>query len=538
MAKKIILFLSELNERNVDSKYACPDNFVVTGRLSNDAPVKYLIHKYDDVSDIICITSDEARKSGLSYFVDMVNQEKYDINVIDIDFHGEEAQQFINQCVSKIYKYVSTSDEILLETTGGFRNAVMYLLLISRILSYAGIPTVDAVYSNLKNHRVEELSHLVGMFDLVGGMQELSSFGFVKNIRKYYDEQKIQDSKISNLFDCVDELMECISLCRTGLIDEKMENFNNAIDMAYTCSDGLMRQLLPAFRNKFGEKVNIISLIRWCVESGMIQQALTMYTERIPAYIMKESGLIKVGKNVELPKCKEYEDPDAVLFLDGFLGMAKKSVDSNIVSEDKILRTVISDTAVLTAPMPKISKDVSGDVKKAISSIRTILNTIYTRSGNDINKQWKEKILKLHSDYKELVEWITENIAKDKEGMARRFSKMPKKLIPALMGKDVINNSTYSCVYENTIVHLEELIPESDYEITCEMEKIKKICNDYLYIKLLRNQTNHANFQNTDSQEAIVQYLKSQGYDELSQLSVKKIESYILQGLNNLEVNV
>ncbi|MBQ2406542.1 MAG: hypothetical protein II312_07745, partial [Lachnospiraceae bacterium] len=240
----------------------------------------------------------------------------------------------------------------------------------------------------------------------------------------------------------------------------------------------------------------------------------------------------------ELPKCKEYEDPDAVLFLDGFLGMAKKSVDSNIVSEDKILRTVISDTAVLTAPMPKISKDVSGDVKKAISSIRTILNTIYTRSGNDINKQWEEKILKLHSDYKELVEWITENIAKDKEGMARRFSKMPKKLIPALMGKDVINNSTYSCVYENTIVHLEELIPESDYEITCEMEKIKKICNDYLYIKLLRNQTNHANFQNTDSQEAIVQYLKSQGYDELSQLSVKKIESYILQGLNNLEVNV
>lgn len=81
---------------------------------------------------------------------------------------------------------VQAEDEVLLETTGGFRNAVMDLLLLSRILSYTGVKTIGAVYSNYPKTEIEDLSHLIGFFDLVGGMQELTSFGSVKTLRAYY----------------------------------------------------------------------------------------------------------------------------------------------------------------------------------------------------------------------------------------------------------------------------------------------------------------------------------------------------------------
>ena len=48
-------------------------------------------------------------------------------------------ENFEAATLPKILDFVDSQDEILLETTGGLRNTVMYLLLISRVLSYKGV---------------------------------------------------------------------------------------------------------------------------------------------------------------------------------------------------------------------------------------------------------------------------------------------------------------------------------------------------------------------------------------------------------------
>lgn len=88
--------------------------------------------------------------------------------------------------------------------------------------------------------------------------------------------------------------------------------------------------------------------------------------------------------------------------------------------------------------------------------------------------------------------------------------------------------------YITTLRHLEKLLPNSGYEVKCSLEQIETISRDYLYIKALRNMTNHANDSGTSEQERLMQYLEEYGYQPLEQVTVNDMRRVILQALDNL----
>lgn len=319
-ARKIILFLSDLKKGAAEQTYTCPDGSKVVGTQTNEAPVNYLLKAYPDVCEVLCIVTPVAEKSGafekLKTAIDQVT-------VKDITFDGRD---FAAGPLAEIMSRMKKGDEILLDTTGGLRDAIMQLLLVSRALSFSGIPTVGAVYANYGAKQIVDCSHLIGLFDLVGGMQEMASFGSVKTLREYYGDKA--EEKVKTLLDAMEGLQEDITLCRTGKLDQRIEDFNDAMEGAESCKDPLVRALLPAFQDKFGKKLNIPGLIRWCISSDMLQQALTLYKERIPTYILKERTGDLVERipleNMEswaqekftesLSKKKDYETDEEVIF--------------------------------------------------------------------------------------------------------------------------------------------------------------------------------------------------------------------------------
>lgn len=321
MPKKIILFLSE-GKGNQEYQYSCPKGEPVTGVLTFEAPVKYLLREFPDVSEVLSIVTPVARPT-FPALEQMIQAQSPNVTVTAIPF-GEE--DFSAGPLSQIMAAVKQGDEILLETTGGLRDAIMYLLLVSRALSYSGIKTVGAVYSNFGAKQIVDCSHLIDLFDLVGGMQEMASFGSVRTLREYYQGREIEP-EINTLLDAMEWLKEDITLCQTNKLEERIETFNKAVEQAENCSDPLFRALLPAFQAKFDKKLNVPSLIKWCISNDMLQQALTIYKERIPAYILgKREDLIKViprermqERGVEildsaLSGKKEYETEDEVVF--------------------------------------------------------------------------------------------------------------------------------------------------------------------------------------------------------------------------------
>lgn len=322
MARKIILILSAMKPEAEERCYRCPDGTDVIGKQTNEAPVRYLLQTYPDVAEIICMITPEAESTALPYFREMVKQAAPNVSIRLVAFH--EGQDFSDGPLCEIVSAVEKNDEILLETTGGFRNAVMDLLLLSRVLSYKGIATTCAVYSNFKTEQVEDVSRLIEMFELVSGMQELTRFGSVRTLRAYYDMQPTakQDAKINKLLTAMEKLTGTITLCRTKQIEQRMENFNAALAEAEDCDDPLIRTLLPVFQSKFGKKLTTPGLIKWCVESNMIQQALTIYKERIPAYILRDrNDILEVRPDAPSPNMKEYESEEEARFYEHLLKM-------------------------------------------------------------------------------------------------------------------------------------------------------------------------------------------------------------------------
>lgn len=324
MAKKIILFFSPLSAKAAECIYDCPDGTAVIGKQTNEAPVKYLLAAHPDVTEVLCIVTEAARASAWDCFEAAIREEHPDVSLTQIPFHDGEA--FADGPLPRVMDRVAPGDTILLETTGGFRNDVMHLLLLSRILSYAGVETQDAVYSSLQDNRIRSIKHLVGLFDLVGGMQELSSFGSVRGLRAYY--QGTQDASIRRLLLAAEKLTEDISLCRTRQLEGHMADFDAALTGAERCGDPLMRQLLPAFRRKFGKKMTVPGVIKWCLESDMLQQALTIYKERVPYYLMNHpSGLLRVKPSAPPLDVKEYQSEEEARFYVHFLNMAEPNAN-------------------------------------------------------------------------------------------------------------------------------------------------------------------------------------------------------------------
>ncbi len=322
MAKKIILFLSGMKEDAPAIKYGCPDGGFVMGRQTNEAPVKYLLSKHTGISEILCILTPDAERSAWSTFKSSIFETDRNVLCTGIPFRQEE--DFQAEILPQILSKAKEGDEILLETTGGLRSALMYLLLISRALSYAGIQTIEVIYGNLGKRSIEDISHLIPLFDFIGGMQELSSFGNVRTLREYYRTQP-HAPEIDGLLDSTDRLWEAITLCKANRISLRMEQFNQALEAAERCADPLMCALLPVFRKKFGKKLNVPGLIKWCVQSDMLQQALTVYKERIPVYLMADRpDILRVPPETPEPEMhRDYVSVEEARFYEHFLKMSR-----------------------------------------------------------------------------------------------------------------------------------------------------------------------------------------------------------------------
>lgn len=332
MGKKIILFLSKNPRPELPSEetYLCPDGKRVKGRLTNEAPILYLMEHYKGIDEAICIVTPDAKRTAWEPVQAYVHQSYPDLAFTEIPL--AEGENFYQKPLQLILERVQTDDEILLETTGGFRNAVMDLLLLSRILTYGGNKTAGAVYANYQRGKemqvIEDATPLVNMFDLVGGMQELSSFGSVNTVQQYYRRAKVPaNSDFETLMTVMKRMKSQITLCNTKNLEEELQKFNQAVAAVEKSGEPIMRVLLPTFRNRFGQEMTIPSLIRWCADCGLVQQALTIYREKVPGYLLDtpEVGLSLREDAPPVAIEKDYQDEQEEKFNAGLKDLSERA---------------------------------------------------------------------------------------------------------------------------------------------------------------------------------------------------------------------
>jgi|GEM_PF-707351 len=518
MSKKIVLFLSAVGGADVpEQTYLCPDGSTVTGKQTNEAPVRYLMRSHPDVSEVVCIVTKAAKETAWDAFCSVVRQEDPSVEVTEIPY-GEE-DDFSSDVLVSVLSRLGPGDGILLETTGGLRDTVMQLLLLSRVLSYKGIRTVCAVYSNFQKRRVEDVSHLIGLFDLVGGMQELVSFGSVRTLRAYYGKPARTDT-VEELLTAMEKLNEAIVLCRANHLDQAMKRFSRALKAAEgDASDPLMQALLPVFREKFGEEMTIPDLIDWCVENDMLQQALTIYTELVPELIME---YIEEPAGV-LVEQREYEKDAAVRFLKGFLMLSCKTRGHPRSSQVRSMRNFINSRGrdLEDYVFGSASEGVIWpNIRVGARRLKEVIWAAYPEDNDRFDPNWRERI----PDENGFLRYLSdENWRRNLNTMLA--TGMDDRNLCALFG---------GTAYTLTLQNLNVLLPDSGYRLKCSADRIRALSRDYLYIKALRNMTNHANSEETTDQELLMDYLAGFGYVPLSDVTMEVLKRAVLTGVKRL----
>ena len=194
---------------------------------------------------------------------------------------------------------VPTEEEVILhaDCTGGLRHANMMMLDVMRLMQYNRVQIGHVLYSNYNQHMVEVADDIYQFFDLIAGAEEFVRFGSVSGMEKYFVSQAMTPAMVQ-LLEAMRNFSEEIKLCHRGNFQQAIGNLRIALQKFSTesCAESsigyrLMRQLQVRIESEYGpllaEDMDELVPIDWCLSHGYLQQAMTLYTECVPEYLVQ-----------------------------------------------------------------------------------------------------------------------------------------------------------------------------------------------------------------------------------------------------------
>ena len=354
----------------------------VSGMLTNEAPLKYLLREYPGMDEILCLTSTATREAAVwnSARNKNITKEEFDnatgnqspfdflktrinafveesglpaVNIEPIDYTESEDDYFSRTIIPEILKRISEDDTVYLETTGGFRINVTQMMLLTRILTYQGTRLACAVYSDFQKKKIFDVTDSYRDFDLVNGLNEFGSTGATGMLESYFKEAFASSPTARELVQAMKALNETIILGRIARIQERQKAVERKLEAAkgelqQEGSNPLLAVLLPIFENKYNQLRNTPEIIKWCAANHMIQLAFTLYSDWLPHFIMEEAKIITFAgtlRDDDWEKiCTQKINPSAYKLKTFFLCQAKweKSTGDGYVRVLKNLPSLIA----------------------------------------------------------------------------------------------------------------------------------------------------------------------------------------------------
>ena len=270
---------------------------------TNESAVRYILQSGETLDRLFIFASKAVRenpavsgKTSLQYFLERLG--KFTPAAAEIYDYDEQSTSAENlKSVAKMAERIQNfaqNDKVTLhvDLTGGMRHVNMMMLDVTRLLEYSGIKIGRLIYSNYQTRRVEEINSIYDLFQLIAGVEEFVQFGSVKALKAYYDGKTLSPA-LDKLVSAMKTFAEEIKLCHYGNLKAAIENLHDAVHdfkQGDDPQDILMERLIERIRADYKPIIinrlrDDLSIIRWCVDHDYLQQALTLYVERIPEYL-------------------------------------------------------------------------------------------------------------------------------------------------------------------------------------------------------------------------------------------------------------
>lgn len=573
----ILLFLSNGNKKL--SCYQINDENVMTEH-SNESAVRelavYLQERSQKIDKIFLFSSQATKKllknadmTTVDFFKSRIKEFVPAENIIIVDYDESNSMNAALSDIGEMGKSILAEAEktqrekgaashitIHADMTGGMRNASMMMLGVMRLLNFSGLQMGRILYSNWEQNRsfnfVEDSQDVYRFFDLVAGATEFAKYGSVEKLADYYNidiyEQKPYTAECGlnrELYELVNAMgyfAQSIKLCRYGelqdacaLLAEKMQAFTNQERWNYDANDKLFEALLPTIKESYKTVLSAhddLDIITWCVKQGHLQQAMTLYTERVPEFIAKHGFYtLDAATTKEINKKVKNEEVSAANYLLCVWGKEVDKREDIQVFFKRALKQPLAllkqyktaDDAEVEQQLENLQKDIDAqnyfitfdkdDFRKALSELKQIFANGITYQDIIGNNDGLAGLLKryLAMDEEEGA-WrnvdLTQHIAGNKQ-------------FKALLNK-LFNSAKEEQLYK--LFNIDKLPYRQlsrGYLLQCGMKEGKltsnlrddaalaDIINSYTVIRMARNSSNHARHEKGASPREIEEKILS-----------------------------
>ena len=338
MDSALLLFLSKFNIKNTTAHSftgLLPDGgeICISGVQTNDAPCHYLLRwaaaAGDKITKILCIASHEDMlpaypngpssvenfRSTMERVVreDAILRQLYGeegIQILTIPYdYGDDAEILDADLRTKgLYHHINqhlSSGKVYIDYTGGPRDTTFLITELTRFLEYNGVQCGCIAYSNLQEKRLVSLNSTYDMFRLLYAINEFVSYGRADALQSVY--RRRNNPVVDKLLNSLTRFSQAMSLCALDDIYDILTDIRESVGEmeAYVPVETddvtirMLKDFLPQIREKFhlaGADVHTaeLELIDWCLHNGRLQQALILFTEKVPeicfrAGILEES---------------------------------------------------------------------------------------------------------------------------------------------------------------------------------------------------------------------------------------------------------
>ncbi len=265
----------------------------------------------------------------------------------DIEDGTDYVMQSVLQMAGLIAEYQKKEENagntvrIHLDITGGPRNSIMMALAVMRLMEYSGVRPGLVLYSSWKDNKgkVLDVSELYAIFDLISGAGEFKNYGSVKTLNAYFKGRE-KSELLQEILHKMDGFAKDIQISNRKQFNESISHLSKALENFKISTkkevevhqqlgnkpdnnlpnkkelNDLKFQILTRPIEKEYEKLIdapdelSLSYIEWCLDHGYVQQALTLYTETVPDFILAKKILDFTPEQIkELDKIME-NDPD------------------------------------------------------------------------------------------------------------------------------------------------------------------------------------------------------------------------------------
>ena len=300
-------------------------NSTFSGYHTNDAPARFLLklaeYNKEPIDKIFCIVSRdvyntklphlknensklelEKDKTAFDRFSALIkNEVGLSIEIIPIyyDFDPNNEDFDPKDKPTYIYNQIKTRDigeSIYIDYTGGLRDVNLLMIALIRYLEFKGIVCKDIIYSNFhsKPRKIHSIRSTYNMFDMINGVSEFVGTGNARQLEHLQTklDNTTKNDNVNNFVNSLQSFSNAIALCNVGGIVDAIDSISNAINtLEQDTSDDIFVQmfktLIPTVKEKLyigKESPSILDLSKWCLDNNMLQQAVTIYNEKILSY--------------------------------------------------------------------------------------------------------------------------------------------------------------------------------------------------------------------------------------------------------------